>query len=133
MAKLQKAQNKLVRVLENVYLKDKINTSTLLSNQNMLWVNQMAAQIKLTEIWKAKNVENFPIKVHIQTTAENAKVTRGDTSERLIESGRTELARNACICDATRLWNHAPNTVRTAKSLYTVKKEIRSYALTLPL
>ena len=63
MKKLQTAQNKLARVLENVYLKDRMSTKTLLSNQVMLSVNQVAAQIKLTEIWKANNVEKFQIKV----------------------------------------------------------------------
>ena len=29
----------------------------------MLSVNQMNAQIKMTEIWKASNVDNYPLKI----------------------------------------------------------------------
>ena len=101
--KLQIAQNKFARVLENVFLKDKMSTKTLLTNQVMLSVNQVAAQIKLTDMWKANNVDNFPIKVTKQSTAENARVTRGDTSEKLLEHGMSELVRNSCIGDATKL------------------------------
>ena len=50
MDKLQVTQNKLARVLENVTMMDRTPTVTLLSNQKMLSVNQIAAQIKLTEI-----------------------------------------------------------------------------------
>ena len=50
MDKLQITQNKLARVLENVMLKDRTSTATLLNNQQMLSVNQVAAQIKLSEI-----------------------------------------------------------------------------------
>ena len=133
LKKLQTAQNKLARVLENVYLKDRMSTKTLLSNQVMLSVNQVAAQIKLTEIWKANNVKKFPIKVIKQTTMQNARVTRGDTSERLLESGMSELVRSSCIGDATRQWNKAPPMVKNVISLYLAKKEIKLFAATLPI
>ena len=35
----------------------------MLENQEMLSVNQLAAQIKLTEVWKAKNTEEYPIRM----------------------------------------------------------------------
>ena len=57
----------------------------MLKNQDLKSVNQIAAQIKLTEIWKATNVEDFAIKVTHQTTSENARVTRGDMSNKLVE------------------------------------------------
>ena len=63
MDKLQITQNKLARVLENVTLKDRTSTATLLNNQQMLSVNQVAAQIKLTEIWKAINVPRDPNRI----------------------------------------------------------------------
>ena len=131
--KLQTAQNKLARVLENVYLRDRMCTKKLLSNQEMLSVNQVAAQIKLTEMWKANNVDKYSIKVTKQTTAENARVTRGDTSERLIETGMSDLVRNSCLRDATKLWNKAPLEVKTAKSIISAKKEIKKFASTLPI
>ena len=63
MEAAQVAQNKMARVLENVPLKDRTPIETLLTNQRLLTVNQISAQIKLTEIWKATNIPKFPIKV----------------------------------------------------------------------
>ena len=110
-----------------------MRTKTLLSKQSMLSVNQVAAQIKLTEMWKANNVEKFPIKVNKRTTMQNARVTRGDTSERLIETGMSELVRNSCIGDATRLWNKAPQVIKDAKSLFSAKTKIKCFASSLPI
>ena len=50
---------------------------TLLKNLKMLSVNQINAQIKQTEIWKAVNNENHPISVkkkYINTGQERAKI-----------------------------------------------------------
>ena len=60
---LQKTQNRLIRLLSGTKLSDKISTGSLLKNLKMLSVNQLNAQIKLTEIWKAVNNENHPISV----------------------------------------------------------------------
>ena len=133
MTKLQVTQNKLLRVLENVNLADGIHTKTLLENQNMLSVNQLAGQIKLNEMWKATNVKNYAIKVNKQTTAPNGRATRGDTSGKLIEPGKSSLVINSCIGDSTRLWNQAPQSVKNCTTIWSAKKEIRKYAATLPI
>ena len=51
---IQKTQNKLTRFLNNSIITDKISTKTLLKNINGLSVNQLNAQIKLTELWKSQ-------------------------------------------------------------------------------
>ena len=48
-------KNKMVRLLNKVKLSDKQSTISLFKKVNMLSVNQINAQIKLTEIWKAVN------------------------------------------------------------------------------
>ena len=55
MSQLQKSQNKLLRFLNNSRISDKISTKSMLEKHNMLAVNQINAQIKLTEMWKALN------------------------------------------------------------------------------
>ena len=55
MSQLQKSQNKLLRFLNNSRISDKISTKFMLEKHNMLAVNQINAQIKLTEMWKALN------------------------------------------------------------------------------
>ena len=39
----------------------------------MMSVNQTAAQIKLLEMWKAKNTEDYPLKIEFQTTAREGR------------------------------------------------------------
>ena len=55
-------QNKLTRFLNGSFVKDKISTKSILNNLNMLSVNQMNAQIKLSEAWKVTNVPDYPTK-----------------------------------------------------------------------
>ena len=133
MEKLQITQNKMARVLENVLLKDRMHTSDLLNNQNMLSVNQISAQIKLTEIWKATNIAKFPIKVKRQATPIDARVTRGVTNGKLVEEGSSNLVLNSFIGDATRLWNRAPEELKSSKTLYSAKTEIKKFVATLPI
>ncbi len=54
MTMVQRAK-KMLRVLDGAKIGDQKSTKILLEEQNMLSVNQMAAQIKLTEMWKASN------------------------------------------------------------------------------
>ena len=56
---IQKIQNKMFRILNNCTLKDKISTKSIASELKMLSVNQINAQVKLTESWKALNVEKY--------------------------------------------------------------------------
>ena len=104
----------------------------MLKNQDLNSVNQIAAQIKLTKICKATNVEDFPIKVIHQTTSVNVRVTRGNMSNTLVEKRKTTLNLNSCISDETSLWNLAPAKIRSATSLTEAKREIKSFISTLP-
>ena len=71
----------------------------MLEKNNMLTVNQTHAQIKLTEMWKCKNKDNYPIKPTTMTPIENGLSTRSATSEQL----RQKDTPNTFIGDATRL------------------------------
>ena len=65
---LQKSQNKLLRFLNNSKIKDKVSNKSMLKKHNMLSVNQLNAQIKLTEIWKAMNDEDHPFRITRSST-----------------------------------------------------------------
>ena len=60
---IQVMQNKMLRLLNGTKMADKISTKTLLSNLNMLSVNQMNAQIKITDAWKASQDQDYPLKI----------------------------------------------------------------------
>ena len=55
MDSLQLAPKKLLRVF---FLRDRVSIDSMLKKQEIMSVNQIAAQIKLTEIWKAPTKAN---------------------------------------------------------------------------
>jgi len=79
MTMAQRLQNQMLRILEVALVSDRKSTKTLLDNQNMLSVNQIAAQTKLTEMWKASNDPQYPIKMKTGERQENAIETRSVT------------------------------------------------------
>ncbi len=79
MTMVQRSQNKMLRILDGALVSDRKSTKTLLDNQNMLSVNQIAAQIKLKEMWKASNDPQYPIKMKTRERQENAMETRSVT------------------------------------------------------
>ena len=79
MKDLQKTQNKLIRYINKSTIKDKINTGSMFLKHNMASVNQLNAQIKLTETWKSLNLNthnndaiNDKRVVHIEGNREQA-------------------------------------------------------------
>jgi hypothetical protein len=91
----------------------------------MLSVNQIAAQIKLTEMWKASNDPQYPIKMKTRERQKNAITTRSLSQGDLTEVGRSTKAKKSFTCDAAKVWNNAPDKIRTSKTLTTAKKAIR--------
>jgi hypothetical protein len=92
MTMAQGSQNKTLRILDGTLVSDRKSTKTLLDNLNMLSVNQIAAQIKLTEMWKASNDPQYPIKMKTRESQENAIETRSLTRGDLPEVGRSTKA-----------------------------------------
>ena len=131
--RIRKTQNKLVRTLENVRIKDKRRTSEMLTKNKMLSVNQMQAQIKLTELWKAVNTENNPLKFRHQVPAENGRETRAVSNKTLVLNKGSTLTNDTFVHDSTKMWNNAPESIKNAKALYSAKAEIKKYCVSLPL
>ena len=70
----------------------------------------------------------------IMVTASNERsITRAVTNEKLIEEGKSILAQNTLINDATRAWNIIPDYIKTCKSFWSAKKAIKQFVMTLPL
>ena len=59
---LQITQNKSARFLNGNILEDKVCTSKIFNDLNLLSVNQLNAQIKIREVWKSLKNENYPTK-----------------------------------------------------------------------
>ena len=120
LQELQKTQNKMLRFLNKTKISDKISTKHILSNLNMSSVNQMNAKIKLTEMWKANNVQDYPLKVMKTELKDEQRTSRSATSGKLIEYGHKVTS--TFINDSTRAWNKAPNNIKQSKTLFSAKK-----------
>ena len=109
-----------------------ISTSSLPTKFSMLSVNQLNAQTKLVEIWKALNVDDYPLKV-VQQTKDNSRVnTRADTKEKPIEIGKSILVQKTCISDAIHLWNNVQEMIINSITLSQAKAEIKKFVRQLP-
>ena len=126
---LQLAQNNLLRTLQNVRIKDKVSIASMLERQKMMSVNQLHAQIKLTEMWKALNRPSYPLQIGKRNLGDETRTTRSVTMKNLNEP----KSLTTFIGDATRLWNKAPPSIRNAKSIGNVKQEIKKFCHTLPI
>ena len=91
MEATQITQNKLLRFLDKSRLNDKRNVKEMLKKFDLLSVNQVTAQIKLTDMWKSENDPEYPIKIkkHPETMNEDARTVRQGTRREMEERGRT--------------------------------------------
>ena len=133
MDDLQKVQNKLFRLLNNTRISDKINTKSIALNLKMLSVNQINAQVKLTEMWKATNISNYPIKCDRKVPRNDDMHTRSTLRGDLIIQGKNDLCTSSFILDASKNWNNAPRSIKDSLTIHKAKIEIKKFVTTLPL
>ena len=109
---------------------DKMSTKVLLKNVDMLYVNQINAQIKITEAWKwSKDPEN-PLKF---TTVANDCATRSVTKGDLVEFGKSDLVKSSFLSDASKAWNNTPSSIKDCSTIWAAKKAIKEFVKNLPV
>ena len=126
---LQKSQNKLLRFLNNSKIKDKVSNKSMLKKHNMLSVNQLNAQIKLTEIWKAMNDDRIT-KSEIN---EDERVSRSQRNGKIHSNAFSTGTKNTFINDSIKAWNNAPNELKNNRCLSGAKASIKKFVATLPI
>ena len=89
--------------------------------------------MKITEIYKALNIEHYPLKLKKVTAVNERSITRAVTKEKLVVEGNYILSQNRFINDATKAWNMIPDDIKMCKSLWSAKKAIKNFAKTLPI
>ena len=135
MKTLQTTQNRLLRMLNNSRIPDKISTVSMLDKFQLLSVNQLSAEIKLIEVWKSINVENCPT----QMDPYNKVPRRADhklrpRSNRIFnDTSRLQVSQSSFNIDAARVWNNATPDVQNATTLRRAKTAIRAHCKTLPI
>ena len=99
---------------------------------NLLSVNQMNAQAKLLDIWKAIHVSGNPLKVEIRTRPCDAAITLSNNMPFLKEVGISASCNQTVIDDASHIWDKAPECIKMCMSVYMAKKAIKSFIKTFP-
>ena len=124
------------RFLNKTKISDQISTRSILIKHNQLSVNQLNAQMKLCEMWKANNVSNYPTKVFKRSVNDESRsTTRSSTLGLgvLLESGKTAFSQQTFIYDATNAWNKAPVNIKNCVSIISAKEAIREFVKSLPV
>ena len=116
-------------------IKDKISVKSMLDKFDLLSVNQLAAQIKLQEVWKSINVEGFAIKLEPYSCnlTESGHELRQKNNRIFNDTSRLQIAEYSFHMDAAKLWNNAPIAITQAKILSLAKKAIKIHVKTLPV
>ena len=63
----------MMRAINRTKIKDRVSVKHMLEKFNLLSVNQMAAKIKLLEVWKMVNTEGSPLQLEPYNTTRNKK------------------------------------------------------------
>ena len=134
MKELQLSQNRMLRAINNTRIKDKISIGSMLDKFQLLSVNQMAASIKLLEVWKSINVEGSPITLEPYAPKNNAGQSLRPRNNRIFnDSARMKIAESSFNVDAARLWNSCHVEIRNSTSLAEAKRLIKHFAKSLPI
>ena len=135
MKKIQLAQNRLLRMLEGVRIKDRISISSMLEKHNFPSINQLSAEVKLTETWKAMNIEKYPTKMVPGKQIENnlTRALRPTSTRELKDNAKSRLGEQSFCINAGKIWNNAPSNIKEAKTLSLAKKLIKIYCKNLPI
>ena len=131
---VQVAQNKMLRMLDRVTLKDHVSSISLAKKYNLPSVNQLAAQIKLIEAWKCLHRDNYPLK--LEPNNPDRPVNQRELRPGLIKTWKDDAysvaAKISFSRDTARLWNNTTDVIKSASSLNIAKKEIKAYCSLVP-
>ena len=107
----------------------------MLDKFDLLSVNQLAAQIKLQEVWKSINVEGYAIQLETYNCnlSDSGHELRQKHNRTFNDTSRLQIAENSFHIDAAKLWNSAPFAITQAKSLSIAKKAIKMHVKTFPV
>ena len=137
MRVLQLAQNRLLRLLGKVKLSQHVSIRSLLERFNLLSVNQLSAEIKLTEVWKTVHVENSPMNLEPFKPTSNNNTNNHQlrpTKTRVFNDiARLKMSKSSFNIDSARIWNRAPEEIKCATTLGIAKKAIKIFCKTLPI
>ena len=124
--------NDLLRLLCSSKRENRKPIQEMLDQVGWLSINQMSCEIKLIEVWKSLNLENYCLKELFEKISSN-KGTRSETKIRLKSNFKTRLRESSFHYPSVQVWNTAPPSVTNAQSESQARTAIRDYVKTLPI
>ena len=107
----------------------------MLDKFQLLSVKQLAAEIKLIEVWKSVNLEGCPtsLEPYNLKSSQNLHLLRPKSNRTFNESARLQVSMSSFSIDAGKLWNYAPQNIKSSVALCEAKRLIKIYCKTLPI
>ena len=110
-----------------------LNRQSMLEKLGWLSLNQMCAEVRLIEVWKSLNLENYCLEDMFEK-ADSARINvRNSSRNRLKSSFKSRLRENSFHYPSVRLWNSAPIEVTKAITESAARNAIRKHVLSLPI
>ena len=121
--------------LNNTKVKDRGSIKSMLEKYDLLSVNQLAAQIKLIEVWKSTHVDGYPIQLepYNQDRPLKSHDLRTQNNRIFNESARLKIAESSFTIDSARLWNLAPISITNTATLPAAKRAIEIHVKLFPV
>ena len=121
--------------MDNSHISERKSTESLLASTGLISVNQLAANIKLTETWKSINLPNYPIQLepNVIDRPETDRIVRMSTNRMWNQDARSRAEKESFSRNAAKLWNAAPLSIKNAKTLRIAKNEIKLHCKSLPI
>ena len=98
-------------------------------------IHLYCVHVDICEVWKSEIIANYPIELepNHQGLGPTERSVRPSTSRKWNQDARSTAAKESFSRNAAKLWNTAPQCIKTAKCLRAAKSEIRKYCSTLPI
>ena len=133
MKALQITQNRMLRLLNGSRIKDKISIKFMLDKFGLLSVNQLAAKIKIIEVWKTINKEGYPLSLDPYNRNLQDHELRIQHNGVFKDDCRLQKSQSSFHIDAARLWNATSDSIRLAINLAAAKGAADIFCRSLPV
>ena len=124
--------NDLLRLLCSSKRGNRKPRQELLAQVGWLSINQMSCEIRLIEVWKSLNLDNYCLKEMFEKI-NSSQTTRLVNKIRLKANFKTRLRESSFHYPSVQVWNSAPLSVTKATSESQARNAIREYVKTLPI
>ena len=104
----------------------------MLDHVGWLSLNQMSCEIRLIEVWKSLNIDNYCLSELFEKVKSN-RATRTQNKIRLKTGFSSRLRDSSFQYPSVQIWNAAPSSVTNATSESQARKAIREFVKTLPI